>query len=576
MSAIDLIRNANVFTNPLTVRGVRARLRFKDAAAWGLVTVGVVTFLFLIIYLTGVNRDLSTPEAAAKVTLIPMMGVQGVILMLMGTGAIAGGLARDRMAGVLNYQRLTPMSPTAKIVGLLFGLPAREYLMFALTLPLVAYAVWRSGLPLGKVAQFYIVFMSSVWLYHMTAMTAGITASKPWRATMLAQGMVVMLYVILPNLTYVGFSFLEFLTVLPTFWRLLGEELAIDPDLSERLRIRRWEEFRFFQMSLHPIVCTLVLQGFVIATLFTVVYRKWNNEAAHPISKHAALLFFACTQFFVIGSLWPNIVDNQLFDELLNRVNLPAFEADSQLILLWIIFFIGLGIAGTLGGAIIHLISPDGHTTLRGWRRARKHGRRLLPWTSDAASGMPVTLGIIALVFVSYWLLWSLAIRSHRFGAYEPGVFESFAAPAYIGLLLLTVQLVRELYSLRTALVLGFVCWAVPFFAFLILIAAHGDEVLAMYCGLISPPLGLYTTQTLMMRSAAEGLGTRFHLVSHDLLPHLRPLTLLSLGGYGVLCAILGTQWLLRRRKLRTLGLTAPESPKLEPPPAPPIEQIVF
>ena len=80
---------------------------------------------------------------------MPIFFVQGVILMFMGTGAVASGIANERDSGVLDYQRITPMGPMRKIVGYLFGLPVREYFLFALTLPFVAYGTVRGGIALN-------------------------------------------------------------------------------------------------------------------------------------------------------------------------------------------------------------------------------------------------------------------------------------------------------------------------------------------------------------------------------------------------------------------------------------------
>ena len=49
-----------------------------------------------------------------------------LIMTVLGTGAVTGGIARERAGALVDYQRLTPMPPAAKIRGYLFGLPVRE------------------------------------------------------------------------------------------------------------------------------------------------------------------------------------------------------------------------------------------------------------------------------------------------------------------------------------------------------------------------------------------------------------------------------------------------------------------
>ena len=61
--------------------------------------------------------------------------------MFLGTGRVASITAEERESGLLDYQRMTPMNPFSKIIGYIFGIPAREYYMFFFTLPFLAHAV---------------------------------------------------------------------------------------------------------------------------------------------------------------------------------------------------------------------------------------------------------------------------------------------------------------------------------------------------------------------------------------------------------------------------------------------------
>ena len=67
-----------------------------------------------------------------------------------------GGMTAERDEGVIDYQRLIPMSPLAKVLGYLFGLPVREYVMFLATLPFTAWSLWRGrGGVAGLAAALY-------------------------------------------------------------------------------------------------------------------------------------------------------------------------------------------------------------------------------------------------------------------------------------------------------------------------------------------------------------------------------------------------------------------------------------
>ena len=108
------------------------------------------------------------PRARA---IIPLLVLPGLILFVLGTAQVAGGMTAERDEGVIDYQRLIPMSPLAKVLGYLFGLPVREYVMFLATLPFTAWALWRGQVALAHVwLPLYAVVLSSTLLYHFTGL----------------------------------------------------------------------------------------------------------------------------------------------------------------------------------------------------------------------------------------------------------------------------------------------------------------------------------------------------------------------------------------------------------------------
>src|SRR5690606_34371382 len=132
--------------NPVYRRFFRSRLRFRRAITWYLLTLIVTTFVVSLTYTLQVNGS-TAPEAAARNLWIPLLVIQGMILMIKGTGAVSAGLIQDRIDLTLDYQRLTPVSPLGNLVGYLFGLPVLEYAMFALTLPHLAFVVIIGNIP---------------------------------------------------------------------------------------------------------------------------------------------------------------------------------------------------------------------------------------------------------------------------------------------------------------------------------------------------------------------------------------------------------------------------------------------
>ena len=105
----------------------------------------------------------------------------------MGTGSVAGGISREAADGMVDYQRLTPMTPLSKIVGYLFGLPIREYVLFATTLPFTIYCIFVGNIPLGVVAEVYGMLFTSAILYHLTGCVAGTVVKRRHFAGCVAQ-----------------------------------------------------------------------------------------------------------------------------------------------------------------------------------------------------------------------------------------------------------------------------------------------------------------------------------------------------------------------------------------------------
>ena len=138
--------------------------------------------------------------------------------MFLGTGRVASVTAEERESGLLDYQRMTPMNPFSKIVGYIFGLPAREYYMFLFTIFFLLHCVVAGKIPWDNVFQLYAVFFCSVILYHLTAHAVGLVVPKPRAASWVSRIVVLGLYVALPGLGQAGISFLSFLTILPTYF----------------------------------------------------------------------------------------------------------------------------------------------------------------------------------------------------------------------------------------------------------------------------------------------------------------------------------------------------------------------
>ena len=537
--------------NPIWVKSARSRLRVKHIMSWGLVAFTLTAFISVGVYLTATENQGASPATAAKLMIVPIIFIQGIILMLLGTGAVASQLSIEREKGLLDYVRMTPLSPTAKIFGYLFGLPVREYFLFALTLPFLGFAVVVGGVSPLRMAHFYLVFFSSVLLYHMTGLVAGMASSKPRQAAMMSHGMVVLLYLILPQLSRFGMTFFEFLTVRPTFYAMVSQELASsDP----RFRAVAEHQFSglnqsgsvsFFDMHIHSTLFSVMVQMFLLVTLYQVIRRKWRDGFSHPLSKIDGLLFYLGVLVLVMGSLWPAIGDRVMLRHLIGQFG-GTMPPESFLFAANVLLLVVCGATALL---VINLITPTRYSQLRGLRRARKRGLGHVPLNDDGASSLRVTIAIAVLTSLAYLLLLRHADASGQY-EFRLGGFWPLAAPAlYFSAVVLFMQGVRERYSPRAFGVSIFMLWMVPFFVAMILMAAFQAEVSASYVSLLCPPVGIAILLADFFEHAAGRTG--IHFWGGQARENLGVMTLAGLAFYGSLAVVFQSRLRRFRHRLR-------------------------
>lgn len=520
---------------PIWMKCARARLRPKHMLSWGIVVITITAFVFLMVYLTSTHRGIWNEVNSAKATFIPVIIIQAVIMMLLGTGAVASGLSREREERLLDYHRMTPMSATAKIVGFLFGLPVREYFLFLLTMPFILFAAVKSGFPLSTLAHFYLVFFTSVWVYHMTGMVAGMASSRPRVASILSQGLVVVLYLILPRLELVGLRFFEYFTILPTFFGMVWEEISANNvllrDSSTAELIQRYRDVPFFDFTLRSTPYALLVQGFLLSMMFIIVRRKWLDEFAHPLSKLSALVFTAGVLTFLAGNLWPILSHRAGYEALTSRLGsrggLDAGEIGSPVQILMVIMFVFTILSGLLGVLMINIITPNRYTADKEVRRAAKLDLPRVPMNSDGAASLLATIIMIGMTLIAATALLLRADRAGFFLERWPPV-TSMAPPLLLfASVLLFVQGVRERFSGRLFLVSIFLLWMLPAFTCMIFFAADEAWVAGSYISLPFPPAAQIFATAYFFQGAAVTKPDPVEFLSADL-PHL---TALAWGG---------------------------------------------
>ncbi len=299
-----------LYKNPILLRYARSRLRWSSIAAALIVTLVISAFTFAI----SVNAAARIPSEEGvnsivtqyRVAFLPLFVIQIVIMMFIGTGSVASGITQEYDDGMVDYQRLSPMSPLSKIVGYLFGLSIREWFLFGLTAIFTGFIVIRGEIPLEVVWKVYSVFFLSIILYHLMALVVVHSMKRKRMAGKVIQLLVVVLYFIFPLLSQFGLVFFEYLTVRP----ILKENFL--EYLPEKVGMRRLLDLDgssssvpFFEHTFNAWSFSILLMSSLTISFLFMLARKWKDVTSHLMSKPFALVFFGFFMFFLIGNTLP-------------------------------------------------------------------------------------------------------------------------------------------------------------------------------------------------------------------------------------------------------------------------------
>jgi hypothetical protein len=426
-----------VWANPIARRYCRSRLRVRGLGVWMLVVLLIAGFLFFAFRESSIHRAGMDLVDAERSPLIPLLILQGIIVFLLGTGQVAGGMTSEADEGVLEYQRLAPMSALSKVIGYLLGLPVREWILFLLTMPFSIWSLWRGQVPLAISVQVYGVFLTSAILYHLTGLVAGTVVKNRRWAFLVSMGVVFLLYTVIPNLANFGLVYFKYLTIMPVF----EESYPYMIDRSAGAAVLAVQNLlpaaRFFNLGFPQAVFTLFSQGALILTMIIMLWRRWRRTESHLLGKAWATGLFGWFQLVLLGNALPLIDPGYLFPSRgLNRFSRRFMNADWEpeaeeaivmtgiygvvtLVLMWI---------------LILMVTPNEDGRLRGWRRARKLGHRRLSPASDPATGFWWVI-LMVVIGATGWHVFSKAVvESHWF----PGQELQWHAPWAFLLVMLT------------------------------------------------------------------------------------------------------------------------------------------
>jgi hypothetical protein len=478
-----LLQLLNLWDNPVFHRFRRSQLRLKKSVFWYLVTLIITTFVISLIYILQTNGidELSAEDAArtvqnaARNLWLPLLIIQGLILLLKGTGRTSSGLIQDKIDQTLDYQRLTPLAPLRNIVGYLFGLPILEYSMFALTIPHLAFIIVKGNIPLATVFSVYLVFFTCAIFYHMTAIAVGMVMKRWIWGYLLSIFAVAFLNLILaPAGSELGLKFMQYLSVFP----VIGQKVVPLMTVAQFFRGPNGGEVfsfadpvPFFDGTISPFLFTLLLQSMLIVTFATMAVRRWEKADKHSLSKPYALGALIVFIVLVTGNLWPIITGQYLPFPLFGITSLD-FVPDFVWIALPLVYSCAIWLLCTF---LFFITVPTHHAYVRGLRRAAKLNRKMaLPWDDDSASIPFMSLFVIA-ALVGFWAIYQQMFASGLLSFLDGTDFASWRLPLALGAVLIYTLLLLQVLEYRGAVLTFLLVWLLPILVAIVSSAAVED-----------------------------------------------------------------------------------------------------
>ncbi len=477
--------------NPIFLRYCRSRLRPAAVCVSCLITVLLTGFIFLMFRVFSDNQTKLAEADIERSPLIALFVIQCLILFVLGTAQASGGMTAERDEGVIDYQRLLPMTPAAKVIGYLFGLPIREYVMFLSTLPFSMWCLWRGEVQAHAWISLYGVLVSTTILYHLTGLLTGtIVKNRRW-AFLSSIGLIFALYTVIPQAAKFGLVFFKYLTVTPTVTEsmpyLMPREIGATMLAAQRL----FSEAKFFNLDFSSTVFTYFSQFCLIITFFVMLCRRWKDAYAHLLGKIWAVGFYAWIQILFLGNALPLIDSGKLF--FTQQLSGYAFlmrdkqwqpESWESIIMILVYGIISLMFLWVL----CSIITPNFNTQINGWRRANKSGLKRLPLRSDESNSSGFVL-LMAIIGGTGWFIFSHMIVESR---WYPGHFAPTSLLSFFILAMVTCammyQLLLEAKGTRILFLSSIFILVLPLMVASILIATSSRMMpLAVWIGGISP-----------------------------------------------------------------------------------------
>ncbi len=505
--------------NPILLRYLRSRLRWNGLAAALILTLVISAFTLVISYNGAIRFSFESDVNAYRAAFLPVFLIQVIIMLFLGTGSVASGITQEYEDGMVDYQRLTPMSPMAKILGYLFGLPIREWFLFAVTSAFIGIIVVKGQVPMESVWRVYSVFFLSIILYHLMALVVVHSMKKKRVAGRVIQLLVVVLYLVFPLLSQFGLVFFEYLTVRPILKENMLEYIPKGANMRSLLDLDSGATtVPFFDQQLRAWSFSMIIMSSLTVSFLLMLCRRWKDVTSHLMSKPFALIFFGFFMFFLIGNTLPiakvgemSITKNFIEireKSLLDRIEhfkdreplRRAFEtklktyrektkvtnataADAP---------VGQTVFGSIcvlfACLVVYIVTPRNEKYLLGLRRARNLKKKWIPFHWDEAPGLLVTLCVIVMLTVTLFCFSTTLYSAPTMPARIRGLIPFIPIVClFAAVVVLVFYLVYEAWENKGLFLLLLFIWVLPIMVALVIAVQSNHYPTLVWFSSISP-----------------------------------------------------------------------------------------
>lgn len=291
-----------LFDNPILVAQLRLAWRTGHVLP-GLIIFGLV---YGTILLSGIGAETEAEEGTLVKTLrkwdvLWVVLVQGMSLVLGGFSKVSREIQEDRASGVLDFHRISPVSPGRILAGYLVGAPAREWLLGVMGATASLVFVWRGQLEFRSWLLVQTLMISTALFAHVFGAFVGQTLKRRGPVVLGAVGFV---FLMMPNSFASGTSLLNFIVPSTALTQVFERELP--PNIGRFFLMVA--KPRLFGMPCDPLLLTWLVQAVLTVLIGRAAWRRIRDPESAVLSRPEAValfLFLTVLQFGLItGARW--------------------------------------------------------------------------------------------------------------------------------------------------------------------------------------------------------------------------------------------------------------------------------